>query len=518
MSIPALAVLVATLALAASLTALPATAAAAPQGLIREIPVHANIVDVARGPDGNLWFSENLRHRAIGRVTAAGKVTTFRLPPRVDPGYMVGGPGGLWFTYERPGRGYPEGGVARITRRGTVRLFPLPGVGPEEIVLGRDGNIWVDDVIALDASGKEALGFARITPAGKVSVFSAGLRPSADVQDFTAGPGGVWFADESDRPAIGRVTPRGRIVEYPGISPGDTLFAGPTPGPGGVFFSINRGGRGHIAVERIGVDGAIERYRRGLSPHAWFTGPFIAGPGGNVWFRVERKVDPKDPSWPNGRAAIGRLGRDGETSEFSHCLRPLPGFAGPQDFAWGPEDNLWFVTRESGVPGHSHRASTPAVGRITPAGQITEFRYGLTLESEPEELTFAAGRLWFLDRRTEAIGEIRPPRRPANTFLVSFPDTDAGVNVRVTAPGPGTVRVVETGVLTHGRRERVPGLGSMTLRAGDCGPVGGTLPFTRSLSRRLERRGEFRLALRVTFTPRGGTPFSERTNVGLVPG
>lgn len=100
------------------LAALPAVAsAAAPQGLIREIPVHANIVDVARGPDGNLWFSENMRQR-IGRITAAGKLTRFRLPPRVEPGYMVGGPGGVWFTYERHGRGSSMAASAGSPRGG----------------------------------------------------------------------------------------------------------------------------------------------------------------------------------------------------------------------------------------------------------------------------------------------------------------------------------------------------------------------------------------------------------------
>jgi hypothetical protein len=35
------------------------------------------------------------------------------------------------------------------------------------------------------------------------------------------------------------------------------------------------------------------------------------------------------------------------------------------------------------------------------------------------------------------------------------------------------------------------------------------------LQRLLTRRGHFVLAFRVTFKPRGGTPFSERTGIAL---
>ncbi len=496
----------------------PATEAAAPVGAITEIPIHSNVVDIAPGPEGDLWFTENLRERRIGKIAPNGKVTKFKMLPKgVEPGDLVtGADGNVWFTYERGGFGFDGGGVGRITPQGAVTLFPEPPElhgSPFEIVAGPDGALWFDHAAIFTPTG-QAIG--RITTAGEISEFSTGLTNDSSVTNLTAGTdGNVWFADESFSPAIGRVTPEGQITEFPGLAPEEyPIIFGPTPAAdGSLFFSANEAHS--IAVERITPNGEITRLRQGLDPKTYRVGPFTVAADGNLWFRVERNRPAVKTSRVGGPTAIARMTPAGKVTEFSRCLRNLPEFAGPEGLTEGPEGDIWFNTRTSGEVAHANVASTPAIGRVTPDGRITEYRYGLTEESEPDNLTVTGGRIWFIDRRTDAIGELKPPRRPANTFLSWVPYRHHHLLVETIVPGPGKVEVKETGVITHGHREYVPGLVWKTLKAPACGPVTTPLLFYPKLQRLLERRHTFRLTLLVTFKPRGGHPFSRRITVAV---
>ena len=67
------------------------------------------------------------------------------------------------------------------------------------------------------------------------------------------------------------------------------------------------------------------------------------------------------------------------------------------DIALGQDGNLWFT--ESAAPGR--------IGRITPAGRITEFTAGLTANSQPTGITAGAdGAMWFTERAGARIGRI----------------------------------------------------------------------------------------------------------------
>ncbi|HEY2055636.1 MAG TPA: hypothetical protein VGH14_17015 [Solirubrobacterales bacterium] len=499
----------------------PGTEAAAPVGGITEIPLHSNIVDIAPGPEGDLWFTENLHERRIGKIAPNGEVTKFKMLPKgVEPSDLVtGADGNVWFTYDRGRGGFSGGGVGRITPAGAVTLFPEPPQihgSPFEIVAGPDGNLWFDHAAILTPTG-QAIG--RITTAGEITEFSAGLTANSSVSNLTAGTdGNVWFADESFSPAIGRVTPEGQITEFPGLAPEEyPIIFGPTPtADGSLFFSANEAHQ--IAVERITPTGEIIRLQQGLNRKTFRVGPFAVAADGNLWFRVERQLPAVKTSRVGGPTAIARMTPSGTVTEFSRCLRNLPEFAGPEGLTEGPEGDIWFNTRTSGDVAHANVASTPAIGRVTPAGQITEYRYGLDQESEPDNLTVAGGKIWFIDRRNEAIGELAPPRGPANTFLAWVPYRHKRLLVETIVPGPGKVEIKETGVITHGHREYVPGLVWKTLSAPACGPVSTPLLFYPKLQHLLERRHTLRLALLVTFKPRGGQPFSRRISVAVEAG
>ena len=163
MLVARLGVFVATIA---AFAALPSPVdAEAPVGLIREIRIHSNVSDITAGPEGDLWFTTNLRQNAIGRIAPGGKVMKFKpLAKGVEPGGIVTGPdGNVWFTYDRNGFGFSGGGVGRISPKGGVTLFPEPpglNGSPFEIIAGPDGNLWFDHAAILTPTG-QAIG--RIT-------------------------------------------------------------------------------------------------------------------------------------------------------------------------------------------------------------------------------------------------------------------------------------------------------------------------------------------------------------------
>ena len=500
--------------LVAFAVAAPAAAlgAGGPVGLIREIPLHGNAGGIAAGPEGNLWFTQNLPARsvAIGRITPQGKVTRFRqgLSSGTQPSKITAGPdGNLWFTYDGGIRSMTGGGIGRITPAGQITLFPEPpdlhGV-PFEIVAGPDGNLWFNHAAILTPTG-QAIG--RITPSGEITEFSAGLRESAAVGNLTPGPGGVWFADESPTPSIGRITSSGEITEFPGLRPHEfPIVYGPTPGPeGNLWFSDNE--HKPALIERITPDGTIERFGTGIDPRAEYAGPFAVGSDGNVWFRLEKRRLAGSPNPEVSSTAIGRITPSGKITEFNDCLRPMPDYAGPNFLTLGPDGNVWFTTWPSGESAHPSRASTPSIGRITPSGKITEFRLGLYPSSSPEEMVSGGGRLWFIDRETNAIGTIAPPRKTPNTFLVlgSEPLPGAtGGRLRLAIPGPGKLTVSGAGLRpleTHAPACRARA--AITL-----------IPDPR-LRRTLASGHSRHLSVRITYKPDGGSPFTQRVKVTL---
>jgi streptogramin lyase len=116
------------------------------------------------------------------------------------------------------------------------------------------------------------------------------------------------------------------------------------------------------------------------------TAPFgiAAGPDGTLWF-TEFSLNPK----------IGRITTTGTITEFSV---PRP-FATPGGIVAGPDGNIWFTQADfdSGTEAY--------IGRITPAGSITQFPgvnfpYGIASGSD--------GALWFTESNIQAnsIGRI----------------------------------------------------------------------------------------------------------------
>ncbi len=92
----------------------------------------------------------------------------------------------------------------------------------------------------------------RITPAGVVTEFSAGITPGSALQEMAVGPdGNIWFTERAG--GVGRITPAGVVTEF---SDGLSLGASPrgiAAGPDGtMWFTEERGDR----VARLTIDAA----------------------------------------------------------------------------------------------------------------------------------------------------------------------------------------------------------------------------------------------------------------------
>jgi streptogramin lyase len=179
-----------------------------PSGQVTEFDVPTSDsypAGIAAGPDGNLWFVEVAK---IGRITPTGQITEFNLPPLPGTSSGASGPSGtfgypvdiaagpdgnVWFTLLEAGE------IGRITPSGQITEFAVPdgGDGPAGIAAGPDGNLWF--------TYSDASLIGRITPAGVATVFSL-PSPATDPFPIAAGPdGGMWFGDELDS-EIGRIS------------------------------------------------------------------------------------------------------------------------------------------------------------------------------------------------------------------------------------------------------------------------------------------------------------------------
>jgi streptogramin lyase len=273
-------------------------------GSVTEFPVPISGIEgggaglqIARGADGNLWYTE-LGKPVVARLTTAGVVTEFTVPtdpnniftvPAVN-GITAGPDGNIWFTESAPQGGAdevaPRGNfpgismIAKITPSGTITQYAVPGANesPMGITLGPDNNLW----FTLPDANK----IGRITVNGDVQEFQVPLFPPgpaivhivSGLGAITAGPdGNLWFVEDSSN-RIGRITPQGAITEF-AIPTAGSSPAGITGAPdGNVWFTEQSGNN----VGRIAPDGTITEFA--IPTARAYPAGITVGPNGNLWF------------------------------------------------------------------------------------------------------------------------------------------------------------------------------------------------------------------------------------------
>jgi virginiamycin B lyase len=232
--------------------------------------------------------------------------------------------------------------------------------------------------------------------------------------------------------AASAATP-GAVTQYPlpdGSGPGKTLV-----GPDNNLWFTESGPAGSaFRVSQITTSGVVTGSLP-LPPN----GDVTTGPDGNFWFT--------DPN-PNA-GQIGRMTLTGAVTEYP----TLTYNAGPARITAGPDGNLWFT-----------EPVVQRVGRITPAGIITEFPAS---SSSPGAITSGPdGNLWFLNADaidritttgvvTQFSQGITPGSRPV--AITSGPDGNLWFTEWDTKNGNRIGRVTPTGVVTEFSAGITPG-------------------------------------------------------------
>jgi streptogramin lyase len=171
------------------------------------------------------------------------------------------------------------------------------------------------------------------------------------------------------------------VTEFP--IPNGFLTKGITAGPDGNLWFAEYG-----YVGRITPSGVITTF---VTPTpVGHNTAITAGPDGNLWYTVTANQN-----------AVGRISPSGVVTEFS--LDDPSGFSyhSPAGITTGPDGNLWFAESPSGYP-------TPPfgnIGRITPAGQVTQFSVP-SAGSISYIVQGPDGNLWFTESSANQIGRI----------------------------------------------------------------------------------------------------------------
>jgi virginiamycin B lyase len=189
---------------------------------------------MVEGSDDGMWFADR---GAIGRITKAGVVTTYRDTGTINPQTLALGPdGNVWFT-NRFGFSTRPGSIGRITPGGVITVFSDASITePQAIAAGPDGAMWFTNRAISTNDGS----IGRITTDGAVSTFTSPHITGA-VGAITAGAdGAMWFTndvtDGSD--PIARITTSGLVSAV--AVPDAALPWSITTGPDGAVWIANR--------------------------------------------------------------------------------------------------------------------------------------------------------------------------------------------------------------------------------------------------------------------------------------
>jgi hypothetical protein len=148
------------------------------------IPGNPSLVALTRGPDGDVWFTQD-NPAGVGHVNTAGQVTQILTPFSAGDrlaGVATGPDGNVWVIDDGPAGGQSPR-IARIAAGGQVSWLNVPGqVGQlNAITRGSDGDMWFTAANSVE----------RITASGYFG-------PDAGVGGgrITTGPDGhLWFTE-----------------------------------------------------------------------------------------------------------------------------------------------------------------------------------------------------------------------------------------------------------------------------------------------------------------------------------
>jgi virginiamycin B lyase len=291
---------------------------------------------IARGPDGNVWFTltGSSAAKEFGRIAPDGTITEYDTPNNqavVDLGSGPSAAGGpqdrVWLTQ--------EGGVVRwdpAAATGTAHAIATLA-GPRDIHADAEGNMWAvatDRVVKIAPNGTKLGDFL----IGQVS--GRGITLGSD--------GRMYLADfgNSAVQAFTTANPNAPQKIDTGVAPQEI-----EPGPAGQLGVSLPGDQ----MARVTTGGAVEKTTDTA------TDPFgvAYGNDGAYWFAQFAKD------------TLGRLAGDGQYSKPI----ALPAGTGPRYIAAGASDTLW-VTGETSGKIHRVTGVTAAPPPDTTAPALTD--------------------------------------------------------------------------------------------------------------------------------------------------
>jgi streptogramin lyase len=365
---------------------------------------------------------------ALSATAAAAEPTLDPLPEATHAAALTTGPDGeVWFhglLAERPEF------IGSYRADGALEEFPLPqNRRAGAPVAGPGGDLWFGEDL-VNRRGRFLPRVGRMSTAGDFSDYMLGNRLGSTTDVAPLG-GSVWFGverlgDDGRRGSIGRLDPgtgeATTVVQMaPRCKPGRMVATADAV----LFVEICRlvDGAGDVR-HRVSLDrldpANLEVSRRRLRHGA--PQSLLVAADGSVWFGLAAngygsKYAGQDPR-------IGRISPAGLLSEF-----PAPKAANLSSIALGHEGRLWFP---SAVPGHGY--PTRGLNSIGPGGELGEpFCISPGCKLEPFGLLARPdGSIWFGGQKTQLI----PPSGSSGQAQDIYTAAEAGFIGRFTPGAP----------------------------------------------------------------------------------
>jgi streptogramin lyase len=344
------------------------SAASADVGTISEYPIptaNSTPRGITTGPDGRLWFTENMGNK-IGRITTAGQIGAgdeIALPtPFVGPSGITTGPdGNLWFTETAGGANSRVGRIPPNASSSADVLeiaVPTPNSSPEGITAGPDGRIWFTE-FGTDG-GRIGVLATNATQTTDITEFgiSGGVMTTLHPVGIVSGPGAkLWFTAFGND-VVGRVAPPGADVPTTDQFPTGDGPQGITVGPDGNLWAADQLSN---QITRVTPDGTATNFPTFTSNRQPFG--IAAGPDGRIWFT---EMD-------GSTNHIGVMTTDGVMTAADEFTIPTDN-ANPLYITAGPDNRMWFTEANgnkigaitTGVAPPSGGGTTPPPGPGTP--------------------------------------------------------------------------------------------------------------------------------------------------------
>ena len=151
---------------------------------------------------------------------------------------------------------------------------------------------------------------------------------------------------------------------------------------------------GRVLEARQLLSQGIARFQiPNTSPGYAYSGEIVRGLGGNLWFT-------------DGNNDISKITTKGKVTTYN-----LSSNSSVSGLTLGADGNIWFIDNDS-----SGNSTTSAIGRITPAGAVTEFRQPETIEALASG---PGGDVWFtgFDSTNSFVGHISADGRVTQTAI-----------------------------------------------------------------------------------------------------